>query len=437
MSTTLPADMDMVAFLPLLREWVEDPVVVRELIYSKWPLIGLVEKDTEAGGEDIAIPTVLAGSGMSSPQYSVAYNNQNGGKQARFQVPLSDFFRLGSIDNKTWRLSKNSKQAYRNSLEVMASATMKEIAKDWAWCAHRAGTGTMGVISSISAGGIIKLTNPTDAMIFNPGDILMAYTGDGTGTALPAFGYVVGADPTSTTANLTVSPNPPVNGVLGAPGLPASWSASTNPYLVKQGSFNNDPKGWAYWHPVGTATLAIPNGGVRAVGGTPQTTYGVDVSQFPQKLQGTMVPLGNTPSIEEQLINLVTATTLFSGAPDCILVHPNSYAALEKAMTGRRQYQWLEGAHEGVGFDGIRISAGGSNPIVIADPAAIPRTAQAIQLDTARIYSAGAFPTKLTRPSGAEMIDIQNADMTQMSFGGHVAMADNGTMYNGTAQLSA
>lgn len=429
----MPGAMDMSSFNPMLLEWLNDPVVIGELIYgSNSKLFTLLNKVTTGEGEYAKVPAIISGSQGKGPQFSAAFNGQTAGTQRSFQIPFSDYYGLQTIENKTWRASRTNRGAFENSLKVSFRSAIEELMKDINWKIYRAGTGTLGVISNITA-GVVTLVTPSDAMIFEVGQQFLAYTADGGGSALSAVGYVIGTDPQNGT--VTFSSNAPPPGGGGTPGTPAGWSTA-NAYLVPLGAQNNDPVGVLAWTPIGTVATPVTNGGVRPVSGTPSPFYAVDRAPFPQKLAGTFVDTTkNSPGIEQALIRGVSVQTKFLGKPDVIMVNNDSYEALEAALTGRRNYQTIE-AMPGVGFEGMRISAGGSNPIVISDPFCPPKTALSLQLSTWDLLSYGPFPQKLAMPSGAEWIDIPNADQTQGRYGGHLALACNAPGKNAVFKLT-
>jgi hypothetical protein len=426
---SLPQDLSVASYVPMLKEYVEDPIVIRDLIYKNYKLMGMIEKEMTTGGKYVVVPVRVSGSQGISNQFSVAYSNQTTPINVEFQAPLSDFYGLVTVDNKAWRLSDDKKKAFQDALENGTDSSISEMAKNAAWAFYRAGTGTLGYASDMTSNGAGVITlgtnttnqvmyGPTDAFIFEVGQTLQAFTADGgNGTGLSAVAYVVGVNPQA--YQITVSATPG-----GSPGLPSGWS-TTNPYLVIQGNFNNNIAGLSTWNP------ALPSGAL------PGVLYTVNRNTSIQKLAGTFVDTTiNAPGMEEALIQGVTTQVMFGGMPDVIMEHPNSYAALEKALTGRRIYEAIAGAHEEVGFKGLMISAGGVNPVVIADPFCPPFTGFSLQLDTWKIMSAGKFPGQLATPTGTPFIDLPTQDATQFRVGGHVVIRNNAPGRSANFRLS-
>ena len=105
-------------------------------------------------------------------------------------------------------------------------------------------------------------------------------------------------------------------------------------------------------------------------------------------------------------------------------------------MTGRRVYATVDGAHEGVGFDGIKITAGGSSPVCIPDPWCPPYTAFSLQLDTWKLNSAGPFPGPLVGPDGLLYLPQSTSDSVLYKLGGHPALTCSGPGKNAIFKLA-
>lgn len=405
----------------MLKEYIEDQTVVNELIYDNYKLFGLIQKGerTDGGGKYIDVPTGLAGGMGMGATFDAAYQNQSAGLDIEFQIPLQDYYYVGTVQGKTMRLSSNPKNAFKSALKWEMDKGMQEVGRRVAWQLYRTGTGTLASFTDIT-NGIITLTNPTDAIIFAKDMPLQAYTGDGSGTAQVALGYVIAVD--ADEGKLAVSAT---KGNATA-DTPSGWTTA-NPYLVNRGDFNLTPCGVLFWVPTAN----------RPVLGTPQVRFGVDRAIDPQKLAGTFVDCAKKGlNIEESLIELVTRQSRFTGKSDVIFVNDVSYASLEKALQGRRVIDTIEGP-TGVGYEGIKIFAGGQNPIVISDPFCPPKTAISLQLDTWKLISAGnKFPSTLPYPNGETFIIPPNLDAIQFRMGGHAALRCNAIGKNASCTLA-
>lgn len=410
-------------FVPMMREHIEDPVVLNKLIYNNYKLYGLLQKDekTDGGGKALMCPVSLSGGQGVSANPQSAYANMTSGQDVEFAIPWQDYYAFNQIEGKTLRLSENPKNAFASALNLKMDNGLAEIGKKVAWSLYRTGTGTIGKIASIT-NGLITLANFTDAFVFEQDQQLQAYAGDGTGGQVTggAVAWVVGVD--ALNGQVLVSPTQG-----GAPATPTNWSTSF-PYLVNSGDFQIAPVGALGWIPVGAARPQL---------GVPNIFNGVDRSKQIQKLAGTYVDYTQSgANIEESLIDLVTKQATFDGHPDVIMVNPSSYGALEKSL-GARMVLGEVHSSTGIGYEGIKIHAGGDSPIVLADPFCPARTALSMQLsDWCLVSVGGKFPQHLIYPNGQEFVVPPNLDAIQFRLGGHAALRCRAPGHQASALLT-
>ena len=224
--------LDMPAANAMLKEYYDD-AKVENLALQKSPALAMVPKDTDAEGKYTTVPTVFEVSQGIGATFANAQANQAPNQYAEFMVPLRPDYSISTITEQARVSSGSNVGAFMKLATNVVDGALQGSAKSAASALFRSGTGTVGAISSITA-GVIVLTNPADIAQFSINQALLANTTDG-GTPLAAVGYVIARN----VINGTVT----VSTVMGgAAGTPTGWA--TTQFLVRQGDNNAKMSGF-------------------------------------------------------------------------------------------------------------------------------------------------------------------------------------------------
>lgn len=387
------AYFDLPAGNALLKEWYDDQKV-ENLAYDDNPFLVMVPKKTNATGKYIPIPIIYEVNAGRSSQFVNAQGNQTPGQFADFLITLKPDYDIATLGNQAMEASGDDRGAFLDFATVIVDLAIQGAANSQASSLFRAGTGTIGQISSISAGGVIVLTNPADVSQFAINQVIQANTTDG-GTPIAALGYVIARNVmagTITVSNVTWQ---------GAAGLPTGWAA--NQYLLVQGDNNAKLSGLTAWLP-STAPSTTDN------------FFGVNRS-VDSRLYGLFYN-GSSQAIEEAVIDAALINRREKGRPRHLMTNFGSMSSLIKALGARREFVDWEGDGE-IGFRGVKIQ-GPAGPIeCYADRNCQAATGFLLQMNVWKLYSLGAVPKIFKYKDGIEMLRLGNADAMELRVGAY------------------
>jgi hypothetical protein len=411
------ASIDMSSLNPVLKELYDDQKVLNE-VYKGSPTLAMLPKEPNAGGKYWPQPVQIGVSQGRSATFSTAQTNQTSDIFREFLVTMKNDYSLATLDNQTLLSARTDKQAFVNAAKVQVDGAIRSIKNSLGSAMFRSGTGSIGIISSITT-GVIVLTNALDVVQFEIGMVLQANATDG-GTPRAALGYIISVNRSSGTVTVSAT-------LGGAAGTPSGWTAAD--FLLVQGDNNAKVSGLAGWLP-----FIAPTSG--------DNFYGVDRSIDAVRLAGNRKDASNM-SIEEGLQDFLTQIAINDGNPDYFITNPNSYTALQKALGSKAQIVELA-AESGkdyravVGFKALEVQMSGMTVKVLADRYCPAQIGYALQMDTWKMISLGDCPQILTYGAeGLEVLRVANADAAELRVGYYANMVCNAPAYNGVIQLSA
>ena len=411
------ANIDLSSLNPVLKELYDDQKVLNE-VYKTNPTLAMIPKDPNAGGKYYPQPVQIGVSQGRSATFATAQANQTSDSFREFLVTLASDYSLATLDNKTLLSARTDKQAFVNAAKVQVDGAIRSIKNSLGSAMFRSGTGSIGVISSITS-GVIVLSNALDVVQFEIGMVLDESATDG-GAVGGTQGYVISVDRSAGTVTVSAT-------LGGVAGTPAGWAA--NQFLSVQGDLNAKIKGLAGWLP-----FIAPTAG--------DNWFGVDRSIDTVRLAGNRKD-ASSMSIEEGLQDFLTQIAINDGAPDYFITNPNSYTALQKALGSKAQIVELA-AESGkdyravVGFKALEIQMSGMTVKVLQDRYCPAKLGYALQMDTWKMISLGDAPQILTYGAeGLEVLRVANADAAELRVGYYANMVCNAPAYNGVIKLSA
>lgn len=402
------AYLDMPAGNAALKEWYDDQTV-ENLAYDDNPFLVMVPKKTDATGKVIPLPVVYEVNQGRSSTFSNAQGNQSPGLLAEFFMTLKPDYDIATLSNQAMLASQDEKGSFLDFATLFVDLAIQGAALSAASSCFRSGTGSIGQISSISA-GVITLTQAADVSQFGINQTLQANSTDG-GTPRAALGYVVARNVTAGT--ITVS----AVAQGGAAGTPTGWT--TNDFLLVQGDNNAKLSGLTAWLP-SVAPSSTDN------------FYGVNRS-VDSRLYGLYYN-GTQQPIEEALIDAALLIRREKGRPRHFFTNFGSEAALIKALGARREFTDYQSEGE-VGFRGVKVQ-GPAGPIeVFADRNCQAATGYLLQLNTWCLYSLNQVPHIFRYGDQLDMLRLANADASEVRVGSYAALATRAPGFNGQVAL--
>ena len=404
------AIFDLTAANAALKE-LYDGQVVENLVYKNNPFLALVPKKTDFGGKYYPIPIQTGVSQGRSGAFATAQANQSAIAFQEFLLTRKSDYSIAQIDNQTMLASATDKMAFINGAKRVVDGAIRSATNSLASKLFRAGTGTIGQISSIST-GVITLVNPADVVQFEVNMTLQANATDG-GTPRAAVGYVVNVDRAAGTVTVASS------AMGGSAATPTGWT--TSDFLLVQGDVNAAISGLAAWLPTTAPTSTL--------------FYGVDRSVDTWRLGGGRYN-GQAQSLEEAIIDASALVAREGGMPDTLLVSYASYSALEKSLGSKVQYIDMKGPAD-IGFKGIMINGANSMIKVVADRNCQAQTGFLLQMDTWELATLGEACSIQRYGDGLEMLRVYNADAAELRVATYGNLACFAPGWNSVIQLSA
>ncbi len=416
-----------------LKELYTGDDYMKDLVYKKNPLLALLPKDESPSGfagKYIPVPLIFGTPQGRSASFSSAQNNQTPPQLSSFFVYRVSNYQLVTITNELLEATKDNAGAFIDEAKLNMDTGFRNISNDLAHDIFAAGDGTRGVMTSISGGGLIVLTDPNAIVQFEVGMTLVSYSISGstyTQSTGAAVGYVIAVNRSAGT--LTVSA---VQGSSGA--LPTNWSSSSFPNLGVQGdvafgaltattSFQKI-SGLAAWGPTSVVAPGAP------------LFWGVDRS-LDTRLQFTIAQNTASETIEEALIDAAALVAREGGMPDMCFMNFASYAALEKSLGAKVQYVDVKHEEADIAFAGIRVHAPYGPITVIPDRNCPSRIAYLLQMDTLKLRSLGKVPHILTYGlEGLEGLRVGGADALEIRIGYYGNLICNAPVWNAVVPLS-
>lgn len=402
------SNLDLTSMNAALKELYSGQVV-ENLVYADNPFLAMVSKSSDFGGKYKPIPIQTGVSQGRSSSFSTAQANQTAPDLESFLITRAKDYSIATIDNETMMASKTDKMAFLDGAKLLIDSAIRSITNSLASSLFRSGTGSIGVIGTIST-GVITLSNAADVVQFEKNMVLQAAATDGA-TPRGAVGYVIAVNRSAGTVTVSAT-------LGGAAGDPSGWIPGD--YLLVQGDSNAKIKGLQAWLP-------------ETVTATP--FFGVDRTSDATRLGGLYYD-GSAQSIEEALIDHSSLIAREGGKPDVCIVNFATYSALEKSLGSKVQYVDLKGPAD-IGFRGIMVNGANSMIKVFPDRNCPSQRGFMLQMNTWKLECLGDAPQILKYGDGLEMLRVSNADAGEVRVGYYAQLRTNAPGWNGQAKFSA
>jgi hypothetical protein len=422
--------------LAALKElYTDDKDYMKNLVYTKNPLLALVPKNESPdgfAGKYIPVPLEYGNPAGRSHTFANAQNQQTASDVVSYFVYAIQDYQLVTITNLLMEQTKSNAGAFVDEASRTLDNGFRNISNNMAFELFSGGTASRGQISSagVSLSGTtlsFTLANAQTVVQFEVGMTLQASATDGGAALQNTPGTIDAIQVTSVNRNTGA-----ITGTVtqGAPG--SSWAAAY--YLQVLGDIG-----------IGGSTTVAGCLGLSGLAAwvpssDPPSTdnyWGVNRSADPTRLGGLRYN-ASTMSISEGLTNALAFGNREGADFDMIVMDFASYATLVNELGAKVQYVMLEHDEVEVAFEAIHFhSAYGKIP-VLADRSCPAQTAYCLTMDSWKLRTLGKAPHILTYGmEGLEGLRVGTADALEIRIAYYGNLICSAPGYNMYVSLSA
>lgn len=350
---------------------------MQDIVYDEFarPFFTRLEKMEDLAGDFYPLPVLYEDVGGGACTFSIAQAVVAGMELGVFQIDAADYHRVVQIKAKALRKITDV-GAFLTKQKVKVDSMLRALANDVEKSLYRKASGLLATYTAVTgiSSGVITLTNPSDAKLFNINDALVVAVDEATApVGAPQVGYVIAKSPENGTITVATS-------MGGSAATPTGWDGAGVDHIFRYGDYiaGGDTKrlhGLENWMPNSTVFAS-------------ETTFlGQARSANREALAGIYSSEGSLSNIESSIVTAMSKLgDYFGGNPDLILVDYPLWAAFaqELGITVRRVVR--------DGKAGVEpISVMGPNGVADVVPCSFcqPNTAWILTLNTWKLYSAG------------------------------------------------
>jgi hypothetical protein len=353
--------------------------------YQGNPLLALLPKDENFGGDNKKMPIWYGGNQGASRQFSNAKNNKTPGLYKAFLLTRVRDYGLTDIDLETVQASANDEMAFLRLATAEIDNTVRTVGRNLAISLYRNKGGARGQVGSISS-GVLTLLDPKDVTNFEVGMTVVNSTTDGTSGSQGSGSAVITA----------------VDRRAGKLTASAWTNFSANDYLFRDGDFGLSISGLASWVPATT-----PSSG--------ENFFGVDRSTD-TRLYGQFLD-GSALSIEEAIQDADTAVSIAGGQPSHLFMNPTDFNTLRKSLGSQVIFDKVRSPDmASVSFSTIKVMGANGEIQVVPDRNCPHNVAWLLDISTFEWGSLGAAP-KILEGLGNKFIWNASADSIEIRTG--------------------
>ena len=404
----MPTSLDLNTVDQALKEHYKD-LRVKNMVYKDNPLLALIPKYEQFGGENMPIPTQYGIANRRSATFGTGQALNTATSLARFVLTRVSDYSFASITGESIKATESNADAFLKYATLEIDGAIQSLTRSLAVGLYGDASGKIGTVDSV-AGLVLTLSNPEEVTNFEVGMVLNS-------AASTAAGLDGGAG-----ADMEIEA---VDRDLGKLTIKTALSTgmAAGRVLFQKGDYvsASDRKkisGLEAWIPAGT----------------PANLFGVTRTADRTRLAG--VPFdGSSMPIEEALVSAASRLAREGGSPDHCFMDYTQFANLEKALGSKVVYDKVSSDDADVGFQALSI-IGPKGPIrVIADQNCTPNVAYLLQMDTWTLNSLGAAPhildldgNRMLRESSADAYEVRvgfygNVGCTAPGYNSRVALA--------------
>ena len=402
------AALDISTATAILKEYYSNQRVT-DLTYKNCPLYAMLQKIKDFGGESYPLPMRVTNPQGRSATFSNAQAQKVPSVYRGFQLTRARDYSLASITSEAIMASENNAGAFLKLATAEIDGAIDSLRRAVAWSCYGDGSGVIGQIASLT-GATVTLANTEDVVHFEVNQTVNAWTALSGGTqhswATSTAPLVTGVD--RDTGIITFSEN-----VTGG-----SATLAANDYLFVAGDRGNKLKGLAAWVPD-----TAPTSG--------DSFFGVDRSVDATRLAGSRMTMTGKP-IDEALIDMARRIGREGGEPDYAFLGFAKYAALEKTMQNRVEYEDVEVGN--ISFRGIALNGPKGKITVLPDQDCPTNRGYMLKMDSFGFYSLKE-PIQILNADGNQMLRESSADAYEVRIATFSNMGCNEPKSNGVLKF--
>lgn len=377
---------------------------VQSLMYKDAPFYALLEKHKDFYGANYPLPMRVTNPQGRSSTFSNAQAQKVASNYKTFTLTRASDYSLASISSEAIMASETNPGAFLKLATAEIDGALESLKRSISWSLFGDGTGALGAVTSISSAdpAVIQLTNVEDIVKFEVGQLIQMRSG--ATTRVFASGV--------TTATIAG-----VDRDAGTITTDVDNSGNTDTLNVGDtlnvvGDYNVKLKGLAAWVP-STA---------------PDSTsfFGVDRTIDVTRLGGVRVSSTGKP-LDEALIDAARRLGREGANPDYAFAGFSKYAAIEKTLGSRVQYEDIEVA--GIGFRGISISGPQGKITVLPDRDCPENRIYMLEMGTWGFYSLKE-PAMIVDLDGNKMLRDGAADSCEVRCATYSQLGSNAPGHN-------
>lgn len=406
----MATSLDLNTVTQALKEHYKD-LRVKNMVYKDNPLLALMPKYEQFGGENMPIPTQYGIANRRSATFGTGQALDTATSLARFVLTRVKDYSFASITGESIKATESNADAFLKYATLEIDGAIQSLTRSIAIGLYGDGSGKIGQVGSTtgtSGTQTITLSNVEEITNFEVGMVLRIATN--TTSALE-------------TDVLTISEVDRDLGTIKVVITSSSGNLSAGDALFQSGDYVS-------------ASDRLKISGLEAwiPAGTPANLFGVTRTADRTRLAG--VPFdGSSMPIEEALVSAASRLAREGGSPDHCFMDYTQFANLEKALGSKVVYDKVSSDDADVGFQALSI-IGPKGPIrVIADQNCTPNVAYLLQMDTWSLNSLGAAPhildldgNRMLRESSADAYEVRvgfygNVGCTAPGYNSRVALA--------------
>lgn len=369
--------------------------------YVDFPFLAMIARNEKFFGKSMWQALKYGNGNKRSSTFSDAQSNTSGTLNVGFTLLRKADYAVAQLDHESMEASENDEGALVDLFKQEVDAAFKASVISEAQSLAGDGTGTVGVVGSVS-GGVITLSDINQIVNFEVDQQINA--------AADASSAIRSGTGTITAINRKL-------GTITYSGTITSIAAGD--LLSLKGDWKVKPSGFEAWIP-----RVDPTSG--------DSFFGVDRSADVMRLAGVRDDYSAKP-IEEALVLAATDMNLQGAAVDFSFMNYAKHAELENALGSKVQYVDMV-SPIGIPYRGIKIATG-KKPITVLADLTIPtdRTFM-VQMNTWKLHSLKKS-IRLLEKGGGEMLRLSNADASEVRIGGYKQFGCDAPGYNGNFKV--
>ncbi len=401
----LDSTLDLTSFDFALKQHYVD-FTVKNMAYNDRPLHGMLTKKQNAGGDVIVLPIKYGNPQGRSASFADAQSQKSSTQGIKFLLTRFSDYSLANIDNQTMEASMGDSDAFMRAATTEIDGAIDAAAQSIAIAEYRSGTGSIGVIGSVTT-TVITLADPETVVFFEVGQTIGCAPTDG-GTQRSGTNQITAIDRNAGTLTAATAWSTAITSLVAGD------------YLFVNGDLNAKLAGLDAW---------LPMPGVI----TSTAFFGVNRLQDATRLGGVNLNRVGAP-IEDAMVDLAARIGREGGKPGVAWLNTTNYAALEKALGAKVQYVSPKASDAEVFFQGMKIM-GPKGPItVMSDPQMFSDRVYMLEMPSWYLFSLGNTP-KLLQSDGLKFLRLSNADGVEVRCGYYAVLGCDAPGHNGVAQL--